>query len=160
MKAGAAGATPRALAVGILGVVLTCVLVTWAELVISTIRIGYLQLPPVSIVLLILVLGVTRGLGRLLKGRWAFSPGELATVYLMSVVAAMVASHGMAQKLLPLLAAGNYFASPQNGWQALFGAHTRSWMVPYDPRGAPAQPVTAGYYERLPPVRPSPGTPG
>jgi len=146
----ATGATGRALLVGIACVAVTCVLVTWAELVISTIRIGYLQLPPVSIALLILVLALTRGLGRLLKGRWAFTSAELATVYVMSVVAAMIASHGMAQKLLPVLVAGNYFASSQNGWQKIFGEHIPRWLVPYDPRGAPSQAVSAWYYERLP----------
>ncbi|MGI4788632.1 MAG: DUF6785 family protein [Janthinobacterium lividum] len=144
------GTTGRAFLVGIVCVALTCVLVTWAELVISTIRIGYLQLPPVSIALLIVVLGLTRGLSRLLKGRWAFTPPELATVYIMSVVAAMIASHGMAQKLLPLLAASNYFATSQNGWQKIFGEHIPRWLVPYDPMGAPKQAVTAWYYERLP----------
>jgi hypothetical protein len=144
------GMTGRAFVVGIVCVVLTCVLVTWAELVISTIRIGYLQLPPVSIALLIFVLALTRGLSRLLKGRWAFNPAELATVYIMSVVAAMISSHGMVQKLLPLLAASNYFASDQNGWPKLFGGHIPAWLVPYDPGGASRQPVTAWYYERLP----------
>ena len=159
----ATGATVRAFAVGIAGVALTCVLVTWAELVISTIRIGYLQLPPVSIALLILVLALTRGLSRLLKGRWAFSPAELATVYVMSLMAAMIASHGMVQKLLPLLAASNYFASDQNGWPRLFGEHIPAWLVPYNPSGAPRQTVTAWYYERLPQGRSVPwsawGTP-
>ena len=146
----ATGATVRAFVAGIAGVALTCVLVTWAELVISTIRIGYLQLPPVSIALLIFVLALTRGLSRLLKGRWAFSPAELATVYVMSLMAAMIASHGMVQKLLPLLAASNYFASEQNGWPRLFGEHIPAWLVPYNPSRAPRQLVTAWYYERLP----------
>ncbi len=149
-EAGTTGITGRAFAVGIAGVALTCVLVTWAELVISTIRIGYLQLPPVSLGLLIAVLGLTRGLSRLLKRRWAFTGAEMATVYVMSLVAAMIASHGMAQKLLPVLAAGNYFADAQNGWQKLFGEHIPRWLVPYNPQGAPRQDVTAWYYERLP----------
>ena len=144
------GLTGRALFAGLLCVALTCVLVTWAELVISTIRIGYLQLPPVSLGLLIAVLALTRGLGRLLRGRWAFSSAELATVYVMSLVAAMISSHGMTQKLLPLLAASNYFATDQNGWPKLFGAYIPRWLVPYDPQGPPRQDVTAWYYERLP----------
>ena len=146
----AAGLTGRAFIAGLVCVALTCVLVTWAELVISTIRIGYLQLPPVSIGLLIVVLGLTRGLSGLLKGRWAFTASELATVYVMSLVAAMISSHGMVQKLLPVLAAENYFASSQNGWQKLFGEHIPRWLVPYDPMGAPHQAVTTAYYERLP----------
>ena len=141
--------TLRAVLAGAVCSALTCALVTWAELVISTIRIGYLQLPPVSLVLLIVLVAAARGMSNVLKGRWSFTAAEQITVYVMSIMAAMVSSHGMAQKLIPLLVAPNYFATPMNGWQALFSAHLPHWLVPYNPKGPDAQPISVGYYEGL-----------
>ncbi len=144
------GLTARAVATGAIGVAITCVVVTWAELVISTIRIGFLQLPPISLILLIGVIGTSKLTGDLLSKKWLFSKAELATVYIMSLVAAMISSHGLAQKLLPLLVTTNYFGTSSNGWHTLFNAHLRSWMVPFVPGGPDRQDVSRTYYENLP----------
>ena len=48
----------RALIVGIVCVALTCLVVCYAELVIAKIQIGFLQLPPVVVGMLVLLLGV------------------------------------------------------------------------------------------------------
>src|SRR6266542_4320158 len=90
----------RALVVGILCVVLTCVLVCYAELVVGKIQIGFLQLPPVVIGMLVLLLGVQAVLAR---GRaWLrLRPHELFTVYVMMLLASMVSSRGVLEKLIP-----------------------------------------------------------
>jgi hypothetical protein len=147
----------RALALGAVAVSLTAVLVTQAEMVLSSVRIGYLQLPPVALGLLLFVLGLSRAARRLgdryspgLGRRFSLTNTELLVVYVMMLVAAMVSSHGVAEKLVPLLVIPNYFANGGNSWDTLFGPHTPQALVPYDPHGGPQQSIAADYYERLP----------
>src|SRR4051794_30664931 len=83
------GFSARALVVGILCVVLTCVLVCYAELVVGKIQIGFLQLPPVVIGMLVLLLGVQAVLARG-RARLRLRPHELFTVYVMMLLASMV----------------------------------------------------------------------
>src|SRR5690349_893780 len=49
--------TPRALVIGIVCVAITCCVVCYAELVVGKIQIGFLQLPPVVVGMLVLLLG-------------------------------------------------------------------------------------------------------
>ena len=144
------GLTARSVLAGVVCVALVCILVTWAELVISTIRIGYLQLPPVSIGMLMLVLALSHGLRQILGRRWAFTGPEIATVYIMCLVAAMVSSHGLVQRWIPLMVVPLYFANPGNRWMELFDSHIARWMVPFDPHGAAKQDVATWFYEKMP----------
>ena len=143
------GLTPRAVLAGVVCVGLVSLLVTWAELIVVNIQIGYLQLPPVAVVMLLVLLAPMRLTGRLLKRRFGFTPLELVCVYVMSLVAAMVASHGVVQRLLALLVAPNYFATATNGWQQIFFTNIKPFMVPWDPRGLPRQPVPTQFYEGI-----------
>jgi hypothetical protein len=138
------------LLIGVLAVALTAVLVTWAELILSSVRIGYLQLPPVSIGLLLLVLSVSRVLSRVLSKRFALGRQELVAIYIMCVVGAMVSSHGVVEKLLPLLVTPDYAANNSNNWRQLYFSHIKSWMVPWNPSGSEKQPVAVHYFEGIP----------
>lgn len=139
----------RAFVIGIIGAAITGVLVTWAELVLSGVRIGYLQLPPAAIAGLLLALALSTGMKRLLGERCSLSAGEIAVVYVMCVVAAMTSSHGILQKLIPLLVAPNYAADRSNNWASLFFAHIPSWSMPWNTHGAAQQPVAKAFYEGL-----------
>ena len=139
----------RAIVIGMIGVLGTAVVVTQAEMVLSSVRIGYLQMPPVALGLLLL-LAMLGNLGRRISKRLMLSKTELLVVYIMMLVSAMVSSHGIAQKLVPLLVIPNYFADSSNGWQSMFGAHTPQGLVPYSPGGGASQPVAAYFYDKLP----------
>src|SRR3569833_2997877 len=91
---------PRAVLIGLVIVLLTTLLVTQAELVLSTLRIGYLQMPPIAISILVVAIAVNRIAGWL-RRRWQLAPAELLTDYSMSLVAAMVSSHCIVEKLVP-----------------------------------------------------------
>jgi len=139
----------RAITFGAAAVALTAVLVTQAEMVLSSVRIGYLQLPPVALGLLLLMLAL-RQFTRRFTGRINITNSEMLVVYVMMLVGAMVSSHGIAEKLVPLLVIPNYFADKGNNWSDLFGSHTPRSLVPYNPTGGLQQPVSAYYYEKLP----------
>ena len=139
----------RSLAFGAGAVAVTAVLVTQAEMVLSSVRIGYLQLPPVALGLLLLMLAL-RQLARRFARRLDITDAEMLIIYVMMLVGAMVSSHGIAEKLVPLLVIPNYFSDKGNDWGGLFGSHTPRALVPYDPLQGAQQPVSAYFYEKLP----------
>lgn len=139
--------SPRALVVGIVAVVMTCFLVCYAELVVAKIQIGFLQLPPVVIGMLVLILGVQALLAR--SERLRLRPHELFTVYVMMLLASMVSSRGLLEKLIPLLVVPNYDATPENRWERLFFPVIPRWAVPWDPDGEIKQEVATRFFEGL-----------
>src|ERR1700712_3792329 len=102
-----------ALLVGLLCVVITCIVVCYAELVVGKIQIGFLQLPPVVVGMLVLLLGAQAALTRIAP-KLRLKPHELFTIYIMMLFASMVSSRGLLQKLIPLLVVPNYNAVPEN----------------------------------------------
>jgi hypothetical protein len=145
---GRTGVTFRAILLGLLLVAATCFVVSYGELVIARIQIGFLQMPPAVIGMFFFILLVNRGMGRL-KQRFSLSPAELMMIYCMMLAAAMISSRGIMEKILPTLVTPNYFADPSNRWQELFWPHIKKWLVPFDPEGPPQQFVSLRFYERL-----------
>jgi hypothetical protein len=66
---------------------------------------------------------------RLLAGA-GLRPGELATVYIMMIVAAAIPSWGFTMNLIPLLAGFFYYATPENEWVELIQPHLPPWLIP------------------------------
>jgi hypothetical protein len=140
----------RALLVGIVCVVITCVTVCYAELVVSKIQIGFLQLPPVVIGMLVLLLAV-QGLFARFSSRLRLLPHEMFTIYVMMLLASMVSSRGLLQKLIPLLIVPNYDSTPENGWKDKFYKFIPQWAVPWNVHGDPKQFVATRFFEALRP---------
>lgn len=142
------GISFRAILVGLALVVLTCFVVCYAELVTGRIQIGFLQMPPAVIgIFFFLVLANTqlKALGQ----RLSLNARELMMVYCMMLVAAMVASRGVLEKIIPLLVTPNYFANSSNEWQTLFFPHIKKWMVSFDPAKGVNQPAAKQFFESL-----------
>ncbi len=140
----------RTLIAGAIAAGLTAVLVTQAEMVLSTVRIGFLQFPPVAVAMLMIAVAVNRGI-KGLTTRFGFTSGDLLVIYCMALVGAMVSSHGVVQKLVPLLVIPKYYANAQNGWHALYDQYIPKALVPYDPANPNKQSVAEDYYHTLPP---------
>ena len=62
---------------------------------------------------------------------------ELMMIYCMMLVAAMVASRGILEKIIPLLVTPDYFANSSNNWQTIFFPNIKKWMTAFDPKGGP-----------------------
>lgn len=140
----------RALLVGLVCVVITCVVVCIAELVVGKIMIGFLQLPPVVVGMLVLLLAAQAALKRL-SPRLRLRPHEIFTVYVMMLMASMVSSRGLLEKLIPLLNVPNYNANDTNNWAVLFFKSIPRWAVPWNPAGPPKQFVSARFFDALAP---------
>ncbi|MFC1715226.1 DUF6785 family protein [Candidatus Poribacteria bacterium] len=142
------GTSLRAILIGILFVIVVCFIVSYAELVIRYIQIGFLQFPPVVIgIFFFLVLA--NALVCKISRRLNFSHQELMTIYCMMLVASMVSSRGLMEKLIPALVGVNYFANETNSWADLFFPHTKEWLVPFDPGKGALQKVSVGFYEKM-----------
>ena len=139
----------RALFFGAVGAALTAFLVTQAEMVLSSVRIGYLQFPPVALGILLLATMLGRGMKRL-STRWGLSGTDLLIVYCMALVSAMVSSHGVVQKFIPLLVAPKNFATSANGWHQKFDPHILPRMVPYNVGDGGLQNVVTDYFTHKP----------
>jgi len=73
--------------------------------------------------------------------RLAFSPDELAMLYIMVSVATALAGHDIIRQLVPLMGNGYWFATPENDWADLFHAYLPGWLT------VPSRDVLRGYYE-------------
>ncbi|HIE28085.1 TPA: hypothetical protein EYP66_12435 [Candidatus Poribacteria bacterium] len=145
----------KALVIGILFVVIICFIVSYAELVITYIQIGFLQLPPAVIGVFFFLVVASRLLKKLTH-RFRLTQQELMMIYCMMLIASMISSRGMMEKLIPALVAVNYYANEPNGWDKLFFPHIKSWLAPFDPTKKPRQSIVIGFYEHLDPNEPIP----
>lgn len=147
---GISALSARAMVVGMTCVVITCFVVCYAELVVGKIQIGFLQLPPVVVGMLVLLLAAQALFARF-SSRFRLLPHEMFTIYVMMLLASMVSSRGLLQKLIPLLIVPNYNATTENNWKGLFFGFIPKWAVPWNPTGDPKQTVAARFYEALRP---------
>ena len=136
---------PLALGLGTLAMAAVVLIVAWAELVTGKIMIGFLQLPPVVLPLLFLLVAVNMGLRRIAPRRALTAP-ELTIVFVMMVLASMIASRGVMEDLLPTLVGLNYYGDAEH-WVQPFFPHVKPWLVPWDPNGPAKQEVARAFYE-------------
>lgn len=126
------GISLKGFTIGVLASIAVCLIVSYAELVVKYIQVGFLQLPPVVVGLFCFLILVT-ALSKRAKSRFALNPQELLTVYCMMLLSSMISSRGCLEKILPLLVTLPYYANESNGWTKLFYPHIKKWMVPFDP---------------------------
>ena len=136
----------RSILLGICFVVAICCIVSYAELVITYIQIGFLQLPPAVIGLFFFLVLGNRLLEKL-NHRLGLSPRELMGIYCMMLVASMISSRGVMEKLIPALIAVNYFTNETNGWDTLFFPHIKPWLIPFSPEEKGQAAVAISFYE-------------
>ena len=70
-------------------------------------------------------------LAQLLTGSRLHS-GELATIYIMMIVASAIPSWGFVMNLIPFLGGLFYFATPENDWANIIHPHIKPWLVSQD----------------------------
>lgn len=137
--------TARALILGLVCSAIVSFIVTWAELVTASIQIGFLQLPPVVVGMLFLLIIANNFLQRF--RRKILSPQEIAVVFFMMLVSAMIASRGLMEDLPSTLTGINYYANEVNKWKEIFFPHIKNWLVPWDTSGVERQEIVRVYYE-------------
>jgi len=61
--------------------------------------------------------------------KFAFSQGEILTIYVMLSLSTIIAGHDMMQVLGPILGHAFWFATPENEWKTLFFNHLPEWLT-------------------------------
>jgi hypothetical protein len=140
----------RGFALGLVGAILACVLVSYAEIVVKSVQISVLQLPPVAVVLLLLTVAASAAMRRARAG-WGLNPQEILIAYCMTSISAMVSSRGLLEKLIPVLVSPAYFANAGNRWSELYFPHIKRWMVPFNPETTQPELVARRFFEGLRP---------
>ena len=85
---------------------------------------------PGAIFLFFLLVGPLNGLVRVVRSAWSLARSELLVVYAMMITASAIPTMGLSEYLLTITTAAQYFATPENNWASLIGAHVPPWVVP------------------------------
>ncbi|MBI2506458.1 MAG: hypothetical protein HYW07_24850 [Candidatus Latescibacteria bacterium] len=125
------GVTVRALLLGVLGCLAIAVGEPYGVLVLRGSPLAADFSAGAALFLFFVLTLLLNPLLRLL-GSAGLHPGELATVYIMMIVAAAIPSWGFTMNLIPLMGGFFYYATPENGWAAQILPHLPSWLVPTD----------------------------
>ena len=67
-----------------------------------------------------------------LLGIGGLSRTELSLIFIMMLVGASIPTWGTSTYLIAVIAAPQYFASAENGWQTKIVKHIQEWLVPQD----------------------------
>lgn len=88
---------------------------------------------PIALFLFFVLVGLVNVVLGLIHTRWALTRTELATIYMMMIIAATVPTKGFTEAWLPKITGPYYYATPENDWANLAHPYIKDWMVPQDP---------------------------
>ena len=125
------GVTARAIAVG----AVLCFVLGWVDpyalLLYQVPSITQDMSAPGAVFLFFVLVGVVNVVLRLVHPGFALGRGELATVFIMLLIASAVPNRG-AMHLIPALAAPFYYRSPENQWDDYILPYIPEWLRPDD----------------------------
>ncbi|NKB66518.1 MAG: hypothetical protein GKR89_05615 [Candidatus Latescibacteria bacterium] len=130
------GRTPfplRALLVGLGLVVLINIGAPYSMFILKSSQwsISYL---PLSVVFLFTMLVLLNALWKGIAKGSGFSSTEMILIFVMALVGASVPTWGTSTYLIAVIAAPQFFASPENAWAEKVVQHIHTWLVPQDPQ--------------------------
>jgi len=104
----------------------------YAYLIVQALLWGQTSIEQGSVFTLLLLTGASALLGRVWR-RLRLQQHELLVVYVMSNLAVCLSGVGFVAFLVHTMAAGHYFATPENGWRELLG-DLPAWFGPQNER--------------------------
>ena len=122
----------RAIIIGCLAIPAGVFFGAYAYLIVQGLLWAQTSLQLGSVLSLLLIVAISRVLGRIAR-RLRLAQHELLIIYIMVSIAACVSGVGMVPFLVNTMAAGHYYATPENRWED----HIRSlptWFGPQDER--------------------------
>jgi len=122
----------RAIVIGCLAIPAGVFFGAYAYLIVQALLWAQTSLQLGSVLSLLLIVAVTRVLGRI-AGRLRLAQHELLIIYIMVSIAACVSGVGMVPFLVNTMAAGHYYATPENRWEDHI-RHLPTWFGPQDER--------------------------
>ena len=105
---------------------------------------------PISLFIFFLFSWIVNPALGFLHRRLALHRRELAAVFIMAMMAAVVPTEGYIEHMIPKIVSGYYYATPENQWTELIHPHMKPWIAPQDPA------VVRYFFEGLPAEMPLP----
>ena len=136
--------TWRAVIVGCLAAVVLGVMDPYSALWMQASRFGVGACASGAFVLFLFVIVFVQTALRAINPRWAFTRGELLTIFLMSVMAIAVTTRGFVAQFYPIITGPVYHAGVQGDWARTVVPHLPKWLFVVD-----AQYIRE-FYEGLP----------
>ena len=99
---------------------------------------------PAALFVFFLFVGMAHTVIAAIKRSWGFTRGELATIYVMVMVATSIPTIGFSENLLPIIAGYSYYSTVENNWADTFHGLLPAWAVPQDTE------AIRHFYEGLP----------
>ena len=91
--------------------------------------VGYL---PLSVAFLFITLVFFNAACFSLTGRRLLSPTDLGLIFIMAMIGGSIPTWGTSTYLVAVIAAPQYFASPENAWNESIVRFIKTWLVPQD----------------------------
>ena len=129
---GEGGITWRGVMVGALMCVLIAIGLPYGGMMIQGTRLGLSSATPAALFLLFCFLLSMHLIVGFVKRSWAFSRGELITIFSMMAVATAIPTRGVTGLLLPMITGLGYYATPENQWADYLQSLQTSWMLVND----------------------------
>ena len=126
------GISSRAVLIGLICAAGECLIAPYNDYVIRGVFLagGHFPVGPFFVLTILVLIG-----NRILSAvspKLALSPGELVTIWCIMAAASGIPSTGMMRSALRPLVAYQYFATPENDWEALFHQYIPHWRVVRD----------------------------
>ncbi|MFQ6041820.1 MAG: DUF6785 family protein [Candidatus Poribacteria bacterium] len=121
--------TLRAILIGITWVIIQSIVAPYNNYYIRGSSLSGNHFPVTSVFILTLLCLVVNVIIKKVKPGRELSAKELATVWIMTVIASGIPSWGLIAFLAPLLASPLYFATPENEWDTLLRPHLPDWAI-------------------------------
>jgi len=142
--------TGLALLIAVVFAAIVSVIVVWAEMVTQGIQIGFLQMPPVAVALLLVLLALNALLKRAGE-TLELSRAELIGTYFAMVMAAMISSRKWVEMVIPMLISPGYYAVPWEPWETIYFPYMRQGLFPFPLDGSRGA-VVDGFFSGHTPV--------
>jgi len=126
------GITFRAVLTGALIALLIGAATPYTNMIIKGSLLAHNSNVPVALFTFFMFVGIINVALKLVKRSYGLDPSELATVYVMAMLATAVPTVGFSEYLLPISAGIFYYATAENNWAEIVHPNVPDWLAPHD----------------------------
>ncbi len=127
------GITFRAVFIGALLSLFIGIAVPYTNMIIKGTYLAHNFSTPAALFVFFILVGIINVILGALRRSFALSRAELATVYIMVMIATAIPTIGFSEHVLPIIIGLYYFATPENDWANLIHPNVPEWITPKDP---------------------------
>ncbi len=125
--------TFRCIFIGALLSLFIGIAVPYSSMITKGTRVAHNFSAPAALFIFFILVAIINVILGALRRSFALSRAELATVYIMVMIATAIPTVGFSQYVLPIIIGLYYFATPENDWANLIHPSVPEWITPKDP---------------------------